>query len=242
MKHPLPAQDHKTNVQNMLIVGLFAGCMIGFILSMLADAFRVGELKEVPPWLQSVFSGLATLVSVYAVYLVSQTLKATQDTLTATKDMAAQQAETNIAQTRAWLHVHQYKYQGNVEVSDEFGWDLEEQIWLQMMNYGNTPALDVSIVAMVNFYHFEGYEQESLSCEPFLSFKGVPFTKSAILPGKETSAIWVSFSSSEWPRSFDLALYIVQVKYLIMPSREEVSEVFTFKMHIHEEDVWLELQ
>lgn len=139
-------------VNNTLVVGLFAGCMIGFLLAMFAGAFDVGMMKEVPPWLQGVFSGLATLVSVYAVYLVSQTLQATRDTLTATSQMAEEQKKLGDAQTRAWVLVDSYE-------ATEDGNDLI--IAINFKNYGITPATNVILHPKIINHTWEEVDAET---------------------------------------------------------------------------------
>lgn len=127
--------QQKQDRRNTLAVGLFAGAMAGFILSMLLGAFNVGKMGNVPGWLQGVFSGMSTLVSVYAVYLVSQTLKATRDALDATIEMAADQKRFGDSETRAWL----FAEQGDVRYKSH------QQGFMQIpiKNFGRTPAMNI---------------------------------------------------------------------------------------------------
>ncbi|WDA11588.1 hypothetical protein [Paracoccus marcusii] len=229
-------------MSNTLVVGLFAGCMIGFILSMLAGAFGVGTIQAVPPWLQGVFSGFATFVSIYAVYLVSETLRATGDTLSATQDMAKQQAETNIAQTRAWLHVHDFGYEANEETFHEGEYEVYDRIWVSLRNFGNTPALNVSVNKAIKFYSGGADDAANSKHDPFLKLPSEPVRFSAVPPEKNTKTIYFAFPSSEWPRQYEEAVFELEVTYLVMPSRGEIFEKFRFKFCFYEDQAWLELQ
>ncbi|MBC9245805.1 hypothetical protein H4P12_03545 [Paracoccus sp. 11-3] len=118
--------------QNTLTVGAVAGVLGGFILSMAVGAFQIGEIKEVPAWLQGISGMVATLISVYAVYLVAQTLKATRETLDATRKMAEDQNIIGNAQTRPWVIIDRF--------TEEITRDEFIAVHLKFTCYGPTPA------------------------------------------------------------------------------------------------------
>lgn len=138
--------------KNTFVVGLFAGCMVGFILAMLAGSFDVGTIQSVPAWLQGVFSGLATLVSVYAVFLVSETLQATRKTLDATQAMAEDQRKIGNAQTRPQILVNSYCTEANYYF---------DTIIVAFNNFGNTPATNVIVNAQLVFWKSQDVEENN---------------------------------------------------------------------------------
>ena len=121
--------------KNTLVVGLFGGCMGGFVLSMLLGSFNVSSVSQVPAWLQGVSGMLAVGVSVYAVHLVAKTLQATQDTLAVTRQMADDHRSLGDAQTRAWVFADGHEL---IYVDDEL-----DYININIRNFGNTPAKDI---------------------------------------------------------------------------------------------------
>lgn len=119
---------------NTLVVGVVAGFLLGFIIAMILGALGVLSLGDFPAWLQGVSGVVAAIISAYAVYLVSQTLMATRETLFATKVMLSHQREIGEAQLAPYLIISRKKV---VNYQDE------TVISFRIKNYGTTPALGV---------------------------------------------------------------------------------------------------
>lgn len=77
--------------QNRLVLFTFSAFWVGFLTAMYLGAVAQADFDDVPGWMTAIASVLATGVSVIAVYLVSQTLLATKETLDSTREMAGDQ-------------------------------------------------------------------------------------------------------------------------------------------------------
>lgn len=124
----------KQDRRNTFVVGVVGGVLIGLICAMLLGLIKYSNKADegITSWIQSLSGITATLVSVYAVYLVSQTLKATQETLQTTQRMADDQKRIGETQIRPWLLVS--------ESSINLVSSIEEEIAIKIKNFGPTPA------------------------------------------------------------------------------------------------------
>lgn len=127
-------QIEKQDRRNTFVVGIVGGVLIGLISALLLGLIRYSSKADegITSWIQSLSGIIATLVSVYAVYLVSQTLKATQETLQTTQRMADDQKRIGETQMRPWLLVS--------ESSINLVSGLEKEITITIKNFGPTPA------------------------------------------------------------------------------------------------------
>lgn len=173
----------KHDRRNTLTVGIVAGLLGGLILAMILQVFDVGKLKDVPAWLQGISAIFATLVSIYAVYLVSQTLQATRqtldqanETLKVTQQMAEDQKEIGDAQTRPWVAVIKAEY----DYAEDPG-----EIRFDCKNFGNSPAIDLLVKYSFEYYtsHFVGgvnYDGEIVRTDVLDTV-----AKSLVIPGED---------------------------------------------------------
>lgn len=134
-----------THMRQGIAVGVFGGAIVGFIVALFSGVLGLSQLDKAPDWLQSWSGTLGVLVSVYAVYLVGQTLKATQDTLKATREMADKQ-------TRAWVMLDEFTFED----------DLRHSAWISFKNFGNSPALNVYVHPTMKYYDLPNYKNGSL--------------------------------------------------------------------------------
>lgn len=122
----------KRGRQERLIIlagGIITGLLIGFTFFLIMKHLTATEFDEVPSWMQGVSGALGTLVSMYAVYLVNQTLKETRNTLETTKRIGE-------AQTRPWLLI------ASGEVTRQtFLFEFK----FSVVNYSEFPASNITV-------------------------------------------------------------------------------------------------
>ena len=207
--------------KNTLVVGIFAGCMLGFILAMLAGAFGVGTIQSVPAWLQGVFSGFAAFVSVYAVFLVSETLQATRKTLDTTQAMAEDQRKIGNAQTRPWILVSDYR------ATPYYDFDT---IMVTFKNYGNTPATSVLINAQLVFWKSQDVEENNEYQEQkVVEFRPLKTKMISALP-PNTELTWEDDIRDIFMDGDMWAMLEIDVSYVLVHDESETNKEFEFEV------------
>lgn len=159
-----PAKDNQYQfLQNGVVVGLFAGTMIGMILAMLLGVMNNADGPNwpegaPPPWIQNATGWMqgsaavaSALIAAVTVLVVALTLRATrgmltsaEDTLRVTQGIYRDQANTNAAELRPWVFVEE------ISVTDT-GFDREigsrvVSVAIRLKNFGKTPAMHCAIV------------------------------------------------------------------------------------------------
>ncbi|TNH40941.1 hypothetical protein [Paracoccus haeundaensis] len=119
-----------------IAVGVFGGAIVGFIVALFSGVLGLSQIEKAPDWLQGWSGTLGVLVSVYAVYLVGQTLTATQDALKVTRKMADDQTKIGHEQTQALVLYEDHSVTGT------FG---TNRVVIKLKNYGITPAINVKV-------------------------------------------------------------------------------------------------
>lgn len=230
---------NKQDRMNTIVVAAVAGVLAGFILCLLAGFFNVGQISAVPGWLQGVSGMVAVLVSVYAVYLVSQTLKATRDTLEATKAMANDQRMIGIAQTRAWLLVE--SYDSNFELDYDFRGDANFAVNVRIKNYGNTPAINVRILPKAVTRDYVQISDDPEQQHEYIRYSWPhPSILRSVLPPNEVIELrGIKFNSQEalvYDCSVDL-----EINYKTIHDTEERSELAYIDLRVKESGLYLQL-
>ncbi|WP_191569362.1 hypothetical protein [Paracoccus yeei] len=143
--------------RNQIITAAIAAVLVAFVVATYLGAFSKAELKEIPPWVSALTSVVAATISAYAVYLVAQTLRSTQEMLSLTRDMAEDQKKLVHTQIRPWVLLD------NIEVSGGMT-GLAEVTYLRykIKNYGHTPARYAIVTFRVNV-HSEYFDVSKLS-------------------------------------------------------------------------------
>lgn len=202
----------RQNTINTLTVGFSGGVIAGFILSLALGAFNVDEMADVPDWLQGVASITATLVSVYAVYLVAQTLHATREALNETREMRKIADE----QVRAWVLIHKHEI---------FPGPQAGRIEFVLKNYGKSPALSISISgAIINYDHIrvQGGAKALLPCSRAADTKQM-----SVMASESETVMNLSFdikSAAEAP----LTEVEFNIGYILVPSGKIEKMKITF--------------
>lgn len=130
---------------NITIVSSFGAAVFGFLLAIYSGGYAEAEFKEIPPWLALIVSVASTAISAYAVYLVSKTLKATQDTLSVTQQMAEAQKEAFRTEYRPLVLIEAIEINEFITASPRLKYhgDAELKIKITYRNYGKTTALKI---------------------------------------------------------------------------------------------------
>lgn len=130
---------------NITVVSSFGAAVFGFLLALYSGGYASAELKEIPPWLAIMVSVASTAISAYAVYLVSKTLKATQDTLIVTQEMAEAQKEAFRTEYRPLVLVEDINIVGTRTTGRyiRHEGDVALKIKVNYRNYGKTTALKI---------------------------------------------------------------------------------------------------
>ncbi|UWR87115.1 hypothetical protein [Phaeobacter inhibens] len=89
--------------RNRLVCFGFCSFLLGLATAIYLGAVAQARFQEIPVWLSAIASIGATVVSVVAVYWVSQTLKATREALVLTQEMAIDQKRIGEAQIRPFI-------------------------------------------------------------------------------------------------------------------------------------------
>lgn len=132
-----------TTIRNQLISSLFVGVLSGFIFAIYLGAFSSKDYENVTDWLAVLVASVAAGISLYAVRLVARTLKATQDTLAATVQMANDQRRIGNAQIRPWVLASSYSI-------NERDYDDYTAV-IHFKNFGHTPARFVRIWSRLSY-------------------------------------------------------------------------------------------
>ncbi|MFQ6777634.1 hypothetical protein V6Z69_20785 [Cereibacter sphaeroides] len=172
--------DH--TARNILTVGVVGGLLGGFLISMTLGAFNVGQGDDVTEWITAITSIAAVLVSSVAVVLVSQTLKATQDTLNETRTMsesqsrmAADQNYIGITQTRPWVCISDY----SIYFSEA---DCEYTVAITVENFGPSPARMISMSIEIRHYS----DWKDVCSSPPIYCKSYPAGNCSLIPPKKS--------------------------------------------------------
>ncbi|AZB70172.1 phage holin family protein [Cereibacter sphaeroides] len=146
------SEERDFSARSALTLGAVAGALVGFLIAMALGAFSVGQGDDVTEWISAVTSIAAVLVSLIAVVLVSQTLKATQDALKETRAMsesqdrmAADQRYIGISQTRPWICISSASLYYD-EIEEEY------TVSITVENFGPTPARAISMSMGIRHY------------------------------------------------------------------------------------------
>lgn len=171
--------------QNWLTLFAFVAFGSGFLLAMYLGAFIAAyasaDFAEIPPWLSAGAAVVATVISGYAVYLVSGTLKATTATLEVTQEMAKAQREAFILEFRPQLLVDEAKIVSASQEDDEV---YEIAIQLVFRNYGKLAALRLQGSLMAGDLNL----REDVNIDTYFGFMDyLPFKRSVVRPGGEFS-------------------------------------------------------
>lgn len=192
VKEEPEVQDHKSDEglrrreeKNTLILFIFVSFVSGFILAIYLGAFIAtfarADFKEVPPWLSSGAAIIATLISGYAVYLVSGTLKATTATLEVTQEMARAQRKAFVLEFRPQILVDDAKI---VSASHIDGETYEIVIVFDFRNYGKLAALRLEGTIMAG----DVDPSEDTNIDRYSGFMGFSmFKRSVLRPGGDFS-------------------------------------------------------
>lgn len=138
MTAPKDDSSKTFETQNTIVAGVTVGAMLGFALAIWFGAITTGEGSKFTDWIQSTAAVSASIISAVAVVLVAKTLKATRDTLDATRIMAEDQKRIGDAQTRAWVMVSDISVDNGVYSASQS--DIFHNVTVTLKNYGNTPA------------------------------------------------------------------------------------------------------
>lgn len=139
--------------RNQLVFCTTAGILIGIVLAAYLGAFSGKDFENLSDWIAVLVASVAAGISFYAVRLVAHTLKATQDTLATTIQMAEDQKRIGNAQIRPWVLASEYK----VTIHD---W-TEETAVIKFKNFGHTPARFIRIKSRLLFYEGGGQDKRS---------------------------------------------------------------------------------
>jgi hypothetical protein len=88
---------------NRLVASVVASAGGGFVLAIYLGAFAKADMREVASWVTALAAVSSVMVAVAAVIYVAQTLKATRDTLDATRNMAREQTRIGDSQIRPYI-------------------------------------------------------------------------------------------------------------------------------------------
>lgn len=125
--------------RNQITTASIVAVLTSFVVAAYLGAFAKSELNEIPAWVSALTTVVATLISAYAVYLVGQTLKATRETLEATRQMAYDQKNLGDNQIRPWVLLNSFP---GIVAGNNFG------VKLTFKNFGSTPAKDLKLSAV----------------------------------------------------------------------------------------------
>lgn len=132
------SKDKTFETRNTIASAATVGAMIGFVIALWLGAISVGETSKFTDWIQSTAAVAASGISALAVVLVAKTLKATRETLDATRIMAEDQRQIGDAQTRAWVMVSDISVDGGAYSNSKS--DIFHNVRITLKNYGITPA------------------------------------------------------------------------------------------------------
>lgn len=148
-------------IRNQIILCTFGGVVFGFILAAHLGAFSDEKYANVTNWLAVIVASVAAAISFYAVRLVAKTLKATQDTLSATVQMANDQRRIGNAQIRPWVLVSEYKIEHHgIMTAGNY------QAVLRIRNFGTTPAMRV--IASLTLQYVDNFDENGPLITDFL--------------------------------------------------------------------------
>lgn len=125
-------QDRRwQEARNRCCLYVFVAFVSGFLIAMYLGAFATAENDEVNDWVVAIIAGISASISALAVYYVFHTLKATRETLEASKDMLENQKAIGKLQTQAWI----------LPLSLEC--ELDGEAVFRFKNFGTTPCLNL---------------------------------------------------------------------------------------------------
>ncbi len=162
-------------------LGLIVLALSVFAIIVLAVLDRIGteaSLRDyfsgkdsLAQWLMAAFSVVATAVSVWAVRLLRETLKATREAVRSTDAAIQASQEIGQIQLRSYVWVHSTELSG-------FAAGQIPNVKVGVKNYGQTPAF---ITSHHGFIHFSGFPLAGP-----LPYLNVPITSATPLgPGRE---------------------------------------------------------
>lgn len=115
--------------RNGLALGLISGICATLLFLTFVSSIPIGGENSTSDWLSSIATVSSVVISIFAVVLVSSTLKATEETLHATKELG-------LNQTRAWVLVK------SIDIVPIQNTNLFE-IQVTFQNFGQSPATDL---------------------------------------------------------------------------------------------------
>lgn len=140
-----PKQDKQADNlhRNQLVATALASCLLTLVLAAYLGAYSSADFENLSDWFAVIIAAGAAGISLYAVLLVAKTLKATQDTLKATQEMAADTKRIGDAQLRPWVLVEDCTLDETQEGI---------VITVNLHNYGVSPAGNFHCYMNVNCY------------------------------------------------------------------------------------------